>query len=972
LPSARIGARAALALLIVIAAAAPAARADLVLAYGFDEGIGLTAYDASAAPKAHGLLALPGFAPPKLGTGSLLFEQRKWTSDSGDWVLVNDHDKLDVASALTVEAWVHPTVEPDGSSTWGVVLSKGAQDYFLAASHAGAGTTMVPSAGGTFGGVYDVVQATGAPIPIGAWTHLAMSYDSATGVLKIYVDGLERGSKTVASPGPIRTSRNPLTIGSMNGNVDATGLAWGGKRSQDAYFWGRIDEVRIWSQVRSSVEILADMATPVSADDTVAPEVTLTAPAAEGVSDLVHVTATASDDVGVVKVEFLLDGAPLGADLSPPYRIPWSTLTATSATHVLEARAYDASGHATTSGPVSVTVQNPKSVSGAPRIDSITAKTSTTPLDGATGVPIGSTLRLTWNEALLDTSVTGTTVKLLAQSTLAPVPATIRYTSGGRVVEIDPKADLRPGLPYIVSVAAGKKGVKDLADRIGFAGPTTVAKFTTGFVSIPPGAYAGYGEAELPSSTAATFHGPNAPFLAGIDFSIAWGAVEQADGVFDWSTIDAALQYAMENGKKAWIGHDNHTYRWKRVPEYMLTSAEYTKWYKYDEARCPEVDLQTPPLFQQNPNCVAVGAPVPWEPAFQTRYIRFMNALSDHLYLERPELGATVAVVGSQGGAFSIVIAAGDMPEERPRPDSSPLWESPVDDAANSWCVAPFLATGQKAYDTIVSFIEATMAAFPDKTNIERTEGLVFEPTCSGWQRGRAAIDASAHVLANHLDRFVHLFEVDDGDCQDSGPGTYRPRAAGQFGAGGSSDSVLGTIRTLISNTEPYGCHLAPIGHVGVATSENPDRMGDFAWAADALNLDGWRADSTPPPAVGVVTATKTGSDAVLTWTATKDRWDKPNAYTDGREGAAVPEFPWDLTGSSPSTVGYNVYRCNSLGASCVFVAATEGGADPGLPRYTHKKPPQGTWTWRVEAFDAVPNASPHSAPSNALVFTRP
>ena len=61
--------------------------------------------------------------------------------------------------------------------------------------------------------------------------------------------------------------------------------------------------------------------------DTTAPTVSITAPAnGATVSGTVTVSATASDNVGVVGVQFLLDGANLGAeDTSSPYSISWNT-----------------------------------------------------------------------------------------------------------------------------------------------------------------------------------------------------------------------------------------------------------------------------------------------------------------------------------------------------------------------------------------------------------------------------------------------------------------------------------------------------------------------------------------------------------------------------------------------------------------------------------------------------------------------
>ena len=97
--------------------------------------------------------------------------------------------------------------------------------------------------------------------------------------------------------------------------------------------------------------------------DTTPPTVSLTAPAAGAtVTGTVTVTANADDDVGVVGVQFLLDGANLGAeDATAPYSASWSSTTAADGSHTLRAQARDAAGNVTTSSPVTVTVANSQS-----------------------------------------------------------------------------------------------------------------------------------------------------------------------------------------------------------------------------------------------------------------------------------------------------------------------------------------------------------------------------------------------------------------------------------------------------------------------------------------------------------------------------------------------------------------------------------------------------------------------------------
>src|SRR5439155_20167672 len=72
----------------------------------------------------------------------------------------------------------------------------------------------------------------------------------------------------------------------------------------------------------------------------------------------VPVSATASDNVGVVGVQFKLDGTTnVGTeDTTSPYAIVWDTTTVPDGSHTLSAVARDAAGNTGASAVVSVTV----------------------------------------------------------------------------------------------------------------------------------------------------------------------------------------------------------------------------------------------------------------------------------------------------------------------------------------------------------------------------------------------------------------------------------------------------------------------------------------------------------------------------------------------------------------------------------------------------------------------------------------
>jgi hypothetical protein len=129
------------------------------------------------------------------------------------------------------------------------------------------------------------------------------------------------------------------------GNLDTTG----------GYFlWttnlggGRLDAfvVRVPSQLL------------ISGGDTTPPSVSVTSPAnGSSVSGNVTVVAGATDASGIAGVQFRLDGANLGPEVtSPPYQTVWSTAATPAGAHALTAVARDAHGNTATSPAVTVTV----------------------------------------------------------------------------------------------------------------------------------------------------------------------------------------------------------------------------------------------------------------------------------------------------------------------------------------------------------------------------------------------------------------------------------------------------------------------------------------------------------------------------------------------------------------------------------------------------------------------------------------
>ncbi|MDO8469715.1 MAG: Ig-like domain-containing protein [bacterium] len=111
--------------------------------------------------------------------------------------------------------------------------------------------------------------------------------------------------------------------------------------------------------VTASVRNAASVQTATSTDRT-PPQVALIAPRA-GVMLIATTTfrATATDTIGVVSIQFKLDGTNFGAeDMSAPYEVVWDTRMTENGGHAIIAVARDAAGNVARTVPITVPVQN--------------------------------------------------------------------------------------------------------------------------------------------------------------------------------------------------------------------------------------------------------------------------------------------------------------------------------------------------------------------------------------------------------------------------------------------------------------------------------------------------------------------------------------------------------------------------------------------------------------------------------------
>lgn len=169
--------------------------------------------------------------------------------------------------------------------------------------------------------------------------------------------------------------------------------------------------------------------------DATAPAVSISSPAnGATISGIASVAANASDNTGVTKVVFMVDGVVKATDTGSPYSMTLDTSQYTNGNHTVSATAYDAAGN-TKVTQISVSVQNAVSPPGAdtsPPTASITSPTDGATVSGKVTVSASATDNVGIAKVVF--TVDGTAI---ATDTAAPYSAiwdTALYVNGSHIV----------------------------------------------------------------------------------------------------------------------------------------------------------------------------------------------------------------------------------------------------------------------------------------------------------------------------------------------------------------------------------------------------------------------------------------------------------------------------------------------------------------------------------------------------------
>ena len=170
--------------------------------------------------------------------------------------------------------------------------------------------------------------------------------------LAVPVSGLSASDDVAVTGYMITESATKPAAGAVGWSATApASFTFSTAGAKTAYAWAKDAAGNVSTSRSASVVI--------TVPDVIAPAVALSGPVAGStVSGTISITATASDNVAVSKVELYVNGVLKATDTASPYTFSWDTTLLANGVYPLSAKAYDAANHATQSTTLTVTVSN--------------------------------------------------------------------------------------------------------------------------------------------------------------------------------------------------------------------------------------------------------------------------------------------------------------------------------------------------------------------------------------------------------------------------------------------------------------------------------------------------------------------------------------------------------------------------------------------------------------------------------------
>ena len=224
-------------------------------------------------------------------------------------------------------------------------------------------------------------------------------YTTANGGGYRSASGTSFSSPIVAGAAALVLSRRPdYSPAQVESVLKATATDLGTSGSDTFYGAGRLNAAAAVLQAASS-----------GVGDTTAPTVAISSPTGGTVTGTISTSVTASDNIGVTRVELRVNGATVATDTTAPYQLSWNSASVPNGTVQLTAAAFDAAGNSKVSAPVSVTVSNASTGdTTAPTVSIASLSVNATSVSGSVTVLVSATDNV--GVTRVDLKVNGSTV----------------------------------------------------------------------------------------------------------------------------------------------------------------------------------------------------------------------------------------------------------------------------------------------------------------------------------------------------------------------------------------------------------------------------------------------------------------------------------------------------------------------------------------------------------------------------------